>query len=163
MNTPKFSQPPSSLLIHCPRCGKPSDSVKCFRMGTIIFIFIAWSVQSKDEVGCPSCIRRAILSFALINLISANVLWPFIILPMSVFHLIRSYMKGHSSVILKNIRPTLIRPTSGTISGIEVGGFSQRSQSSETEIQPAPKKRCPHCGKSISANASMCRHCHEPV
>ena len=73
-------------------------------MGTIVFILIAAQVQSRDEVGCPSCIRRAILNFALRNLITANILWPFVILPMSVVHLLRSYMKGHSAFILKNIR-----------------------------------------------------------
>lgn len=41
--------------------------------------------------------------------------------------------------------------------------FSQGSQYSKTEIKPTSKKSCPHCGKNIPVNASMCIYCQEPV
>jgi pSer/pThr/pTyr-binding forkhead associated (FHA) protein len=88
--------PEVHVLIQCPRCGRPSDSIKQFRMGVLIFVIFAYFVRWNVEAGCPSCIRLATLRFTLINLLTANLVWPFLILPMSIFHLVRSFNKGHS-------------------------------------------------------------------
>src|SRR4051794_25387563 len=78
-------------LVRCPECGRPSDSIKCYRMGLILFLLVFWFSSTKNEVGCPSCIRGKIARFCLVNLLPANVLWPVLILPWSIILLLRSF------------------------------------------------------------------------
>ena len=59
----------STLMIRCPNCGKASDSIKCYRMVSVIFIFIGAQIRAKNEIGCPSCIRQKIIEFMLINIL----------------------------------------------------------------------------------------------
>jgi hypothetical protein len=92
-----------TLIIRCPNCGKASDSIKCYRMVSVIFIFIAAQIRSKNEIGCPSCIRPKIIHFMLINLLTANIAWPLAIFPVGLFYLAISYKSGHSPIVLKNI------------------------------------------------------------
>ncbi len=93
--------PAQHVLIPCPQCQQPSDSIKCYRLGFIVFLFLFAVHQTKNEIGCPSCIRKALATSGAINLITANILWPFIILPWYVILLICSFTKGHSKEVLK--------------------------------------------------------------
>jgi hypothetical protein len=93
----------STLMIRCPNCEKASDSIKCYRMVSVIFIFIGAQIRGKNEIGCPSCIRQKIKDFMLINLLTANIAWPLAIFPVGVFYWAISYRSGHSSIVLKSI------------------------------------------------------------
>ena len=86
----------SGDAIACPCCSQDSDSIKCFSMGVLVFLFIAWMWWPKNEIGCPACIRGKIATFILVNFITANILWPFFIVPLSLILLLRSFQKGHS-------------------------------------------------------------------
>jgi hypothetical protein len=91
-------------LVICPECHQPSDSVKCFRMGFVLFLGIGAGAQWKNEYGCPSCMRPKIALFALINLLSANLIWPILILPMVIAHLVRSFQGGHSNAVMEQLK-----------------------------------------------------------
>ena len=94
----------TGVIVRCPECNGPSDSVKCYRMGVIVFLFVAWFSSTKNQVGCPKCIRYKIAEFCLTNLITANVLWPFIILPWSIILLLCSCSRGHSREVRNSLR-----------------------------------------------------------
>lgn len=90
--------------VACPCCGKPSDSVKCYRLGFILFLFIAVVSQLRNEVACAACMRGKIALFAAVNIITANVIWPFVILPLSLGYLIASATRGHSREVQECLR-----------------------------------------------------------
>jgi hypothetical protein len=101
---PEKPPPRLPLFIDCPVCGQPTGNLKCYRMGLVTFFCfaLAWSVD--DELGCPRCIRRKLLGFTLVNLLTANVLWPALILPVSVIHLVASFWPGHSPTVREHIQ-----------------------------------------------------------
>jgi hypothetical protein len=90
--------------IVCPCCDRESDSIKSFNMGILLFIFVAWLIWPRQEVACPGCIRGKLIGFLLINIITANILWPFLIVPWSVILLLRSFQKGHSWGVTNMLR-----------------------------------------------------------
>jgi hypothetical protein len=94
----------SEQLVICPECKQPSNSVKCFRMGFVLFLGIGAGAQWKNEYGCPGCIRNKTALFALFNILSANLLWPVLIFPMVLAHLVRSVQAGHSQAVLDQLR-----------------------------------------------------------
>jgi hypothetical protein len=94
----------TGVLVRCPECGRPSDSVKCYRMGVIVFLVLAWFSSTKNEFGCPRCIRGKIAGFCLTNLLTANVIWPLLILPWSIILLLCSLSRGHSREVRKSLR-----------------------------------------------------------
>lgn len=94
----------TSVAIRCPECGQLSDSIKCYRMGLFLFVLVAWYSSTKNEFGCPSCIRGKIAKFSVINLFASNVLWPFVILPWTIILLLMSFTKGHSREVRNAIR-----------------------------------------------------------
>lgn len=108
---------PEAVLARCPACGQASDSVKCFRMGTVLFLFVGGGAQWRDEFGCPPCIRKQTARFAVFNLLTANLLWPVLVLPMVIAHLVRSYQPGHSPSVERQLSPPApvegLQPRSG--------------------------------------------------
>ncbi len=92
--------------VECPSCGQPSGSIKCYNTLILLFIwfFVVW--WPKKDVGCPSCIRGKIAQFCLINIVTANILWPIIILPWSLVLFCMSFSQGHSSEIQAILRDT---------------------------------------------------------
>jgi len=94
----------NAFPLPCPGCSQPSDSIKCYRMGVLLFLLVVGMTWTKSEVGCPSCIRGKIAQFCLVNVVTFNVFWPFIILPWSIIMLLRSFTKGHSKAVLDSLR-----------------------------------------------------------
>jgi hypothetical protein len=82
--------------LKCPECGRLSDRIKSYRMGLLIFLLLFWVTYMEREAGCPSCIRKKIASYCAINLVTANLIWPLIILPWSLVLLLDSFCAGHS-------------------------------------------------------------------
>jgi hypothetical protein len=82
--------------VRCTECGQYSDSIKRYTLGTLLFLFVFWVWSSRSETACPSCMRAKIASFCIVNLITANVLWPLIILPWTVILFLQTFTQGHS-------------------------------------------------------------------
>jgi hypothetical protein len=65
-------------------------------MGLLVCFVVGAAYDWRYELGCPRCIRWKLLKFSLVNVLTANVVWPLVILPMTVSHLIGSFLSGHS-------------------------------------------------------------------
>lgn len=90
----------------CPECGKYSDSIKCYRIPDLwlcLVIFVRWATQGK--VCCPSCMRKQILLHGFTyNIITANFLWLFILLPWCLVQFLRTFTHGHSHEVVEILR-----------------------------------------------------------
>jgi hypothetical protein len=96
---------PETVLLPCPECKQMTGSLKSRRILTIIFVVFAYGAQTKPTVACPRCMRKNLFASGLVNIISANVLWPIIILPMTLIQFITTYQQGHSQEILDRLKP----------------------------------------------------------
>lgn len=92
-------------LMECPECGKMTDSLKCFILPHYtLFLFCYAQWQNIKYICCPSCMRKHIgIKCFTYNIVAANFMWPFIVLPWGVTQLIRTGMKGHSTTVKKMI------------------------------------------------------------
>ena len=89
--------------IACPRCGIPSESVKSYTMMSfLIFIFIGAWWRTKRVVACASCMRSELLTSTLINVFTANVLSPIVLIWHGVL-LAMTFQEGHSADVAKHI------------------------------------------------------------
>lgn len=86
--------------IICPKCGEASDSIKCYGMFEhIVFLVFGASARRERVCACPSCMRKYILKKMLIQLFTANLLWPlFVALPLTI-KFFCTYTKGHSAEV----------------------------------------------------------------
>lgn len=94
----------NSILIKCPVCGKPSDSLAGTAYVQVIFLFLWGRVISQHVICCPEC-RRRILKENLFgwNILSANVVWPLWAVFLTLITLPLTYVKGHSREVKKLI------------------------------------------------------------
>ena len=98
------SLPFSANGIACPHCNAETDSLKYYNMPIFLFLFVVWMSWSKDELACPSCMRGKIAGYCALNIVTANILWPFIILPWTIINLLRSFTRGHSNGVQDLLR-----------------------------------------------------------
>lgn len=89
--------------IPCPTCKRPTQHLKCVRLGTVVFVVIGVATRFQQRFGCPDCIRGEIGRFALVNLLTANLAWPIAVLPWTLISLRRSYQPGHSPEVLEQV------------------------------------------------------------
>lgn len=92
------------IEISCPECGQPSDSIKRYSMfDYFLFLFVAASHRKVTYTCCPLCMRKHIIKEGIFTwkILTANLLWLFLILPWALILLFFSYTKGHSSSIQK--------------------------------------------------------------
>lgn len=96
------------ISVACPECGKMTDSLKLYRLPALwVSLFVYLRYSTKGHVCCPSCMRKKILLHGFTyNIITANIYWPFLILPWSVVNLCRTYSKGHSKEIADMLKTT---------------------------------------------------------
>lgn len=89
-----------SIKIVCPHCDQPSDSVKKSQVWLLIFAVVGYWMQRSSVTGCSACLRRHIVRNAVINILTANIFWPFLILPHSLYQYYRTYEEGHDQNVL---------------------------------------------------------------
>lgn len=111
MNPPQFDSvhdhvTPENINVPCPECGRYTDSLKLYRLPNLwLFLWIFIRYSSKGYVCCPSCMRKKILLHGFTyNIVTANLIWPVVILPWSIIYLLRSCTKGHSHEVVDMIR-----------------------------------------------------------
>jgi len=88
------------IKIICPHCNQPSDSMRRSQVWLLVFVVIGYWMQRSTITGCSACLRQKIVSNGLINILTANVFWPFLILPMSLYQYYRTYQEGHDETVL---------------------------------------------------------------
>ncbi len=93
------------VMLTCPKCGEETDSLKRYVLPEmILFLFVYYSYQHSTYTCCPHCMRKQILKKGFTyNIITANIMWLFVIFPWSVIQLLKSYTKGHSKALIKDI------------------------------------------------------------
>jgi len=91
------------LLLPCPECHQSSDRLKCYNLGTFVFLGIAAVWQKRPTTACPKCMKPKLLKCAGINLFTLHVLWPFIMLPATVYRWLDLSTPGHSQSILERM------------------------------------------------------------
>lgn len=107
--------------VPCPKCGKVSDSIKCYSLPDyLLFIGIYAAYSFKKEVCCPHCMRKQILiKYFTYNIVIGNFLWLLIGLPLGIWKFCSSFTAGHSASVKKILaeqfagsrQPTDAQPT----------------------------------------------------
>lgn len=97
---------PSKIIVPCPECGKPTDSLKVYRLPAVwvsLLVYLRYSF--KGHVACPSCMRKKILFHGFTyNIITGNVYWALMIVPWSLVNLLRTLIKGHSKEVVRALK-----------------------------------------------------------
>lgn len=95
-----------AIFIQCPRCSVPTASLKQYRMLRLfLFIGIGAYWQTATSTHCPPCMRREIVVKSLVNLPTANLLWPIAVLPFHLILFIATFRAGHSRRIREAMSP----------------------------------------------------------
>jgi hypothetical protein len=86
----------TKTLVSCPQCGRMTDSLKCYRMFRyFLFAYLFYAWQIAGYVGCPSCMRKTIGVRCLVNLFTANLIFPVVLVQLAGAFLF-TFMRGHS-------------------------------------------------------------------
>jgi hypothetical protein len=95
-----------NVPLECPECGQISQSIKRYTLPDyIIFIGIAAFWQKVTYTCCPKCMLKHILFKCFTyNIIAANFLYPFLVLPWGIISLIRNTTDGHSSEVVEILK-----------------------------------------------------------
>lgn len=110
------------VLLPCPACGIPTDRLKQFQL-------IRWSVflghfhwhQVEHYRACPPCMRWRIWYRCLLNIPTAHIGWPFLVLPGSIYNLIRAGLPDHTPEILEGITPDHLDASLGKNQELSLG------------------------------------------
>lgn len=94
----------NAVIIECPICGKPSDSLAGTARVQTLYLLVWVRVTTQRVICCPEC-RRRILKENLFgwNILRANVIWPFWAIALTLLTLPFTYTKGHSREVRKII------------------------------------------------------------
>lgn len=91
-----------SLLIKCPICSLPTDSLKRYGvMCEVVFLGIAARSRRCGYTACPKCMRGRVLkdTFSPVNILLANLMWVLAVLPYSLALVVASTVPGHSRTV----------------------------------------------------------------
>ena len=95
-----------NVPINCPECGQASSAIKCYSLPHyVIFLGIVAFWQKITFTCCPKCMLKHIfIKCFTYNIITANILYPFLVLPWGIIYLLRNITKGHSKEIVEIIK-----------------------------------------------------------
>jgi hypothetical protein len=95
----------STLLLPCGRCGRMTDRLKRHRLHNwLVFVWFFWWAQTADYTACASCMRAILLQRTLVNIPTANLLWPIVLVRHAVFFT-GTFRKGHGARVRKELLP----------------------------------------------------------
>jgi hypothetical protein len=96
-------EPPE--YIECPHCDCETDSLKEYLvLETFYFVLIFWRLERTLLTACPKCMRKYLFNRLFANLVTSNLLWPIVNLPLYLITTYRTFMLGHSSSIIEEYR-----------------------------------------------------------
>lgn len=89
--------------LKCPVCGAYTHSLKLYNLPKLDLFALFFRYHIDDVfICCPSCMRRKILLRGFTyNILTANIIWPFIVLPRMIVKLIRTTTYGHSKELMQ--------------------------------------------------------------
>lgn len=96
----------ASFTLPCPVCQQPTDRLKQFRLiRWLVFLGHFHWHQVEFVRACPPCMRRRVWYRCLLNIPTAHIIWPFVVLPAALFNAFRAGNPGHTPDILLGITP----------------------------------------------------------
>lgn len=94
------------LTLPCPVCRQPTDRLKQFRIiRWLVFLGHFHWHQVEFVRACPPCMRRRVWYRCLLNIPTAHIIWPLVVLPSALFNTIRAGNPGHTPDILLGVTP----------------------------------------------------------
>ena len=95
-----------TFLLPCPVCQKPTDRLKQFRLiRWLVFLGHFHWHQPEFFRACPPCMKRRIWYRCLLNIPTAHIIWPFVVLPTALFNSLRASEPGHTPEIILGVTP----------------------------------------------------------
>jgi hypothetical protein len=82
----------------CPCCQRSTDSLNQYHLLQWVFLVVFFSVRRETYTSCPACMRQHLLRWGGLQLLTANLVWPFVVFPTMAFRLATTFRKGHMDV-----------------------------------------------------------------
>jgi hypothetical protein len=86
-------------LRRCSWCDELTHSLKAFNLPKffLIPVVVHYHIhETERNEACPGCMRWILLKYLACQIITANVLWPVVVLPFYVFYFALTFRMGHS-------------------------------------------------------------------
>jgi hypothetical protein len=78
----------------CPCCQQATGSLKTYPLLSFAFLIFWMQATPLTITACPRCMRRQLFKWGGAQLLAANVVWPFVILPTLLFRLVATFRAG---------------------------------------------------------------------
>ncbi len=86
-------------LRRCSWCDELTHSLKAFNLPKLFFVPVCVHYhihETELNEACPGCMRWILLKYLACQIITANILWPFLVVPVYLFYFALTFHKGHS-------------------------------------------------------------------
>lgn len=93
----------------CQVCGVSTENLKAGVSFVILFAYMFAWVWRKQSMACPKCTRKNVYKLALINLLSANLIWPIVVVPICLIQWVSSFRTGHSRAVIDALEARAIK------------------------------------------------------
>ena len=80
----------------CPRCRCLTDSLKRYIFMRGVFLIFGSGWNHVAVVCCPCCMRRFLIKWVLVSLLTMNLLWPIAVLPVFITRYVSTFRRGHN-------------------------------------------------------------------
>jgi hypothetical protein len=85
-------------LRRCAWCDEVTHSLKAFNLPKFLIIpvshFHYHMYETEPTEACPRCMRTILLKYLACQIITANILWPILVLPIYAFYFVLTFRKG---------------------------------------------------------------------
>lgn len=78
----------------CGGCREATPSLKHYQFPWIVFLIVTYTFHTDAVAFCPRCLRSYMRRWAWVSLLTTNILWPLIVLPLWITRTIASYLHG---------------------------------------------------------------------
>jgi hypothetical protein len=110
MNSNPYESPKESSTDKgpwlCPHCQASTPNLKQYEIvDWCLFVLLFVQIRPAVYTACPPCMRKILLRQCLVNMPSANLLWPAYVFPRTLGLLIATTIPGASASVRKRQSP----------------------------------------------------------
>ncbi len=80
----------------CPGCGCLTDSLKRYTLIRGVFLIFGFGWNYVAVARCPGCMRRFLIKWGSVSLLTMNFLWPALVLPFLMTRYASTFRHGHN-------------------------------------------------------------------